>query len=262
MTVFRIEKNKNYTIMSNYHLRDRNLSFKSKGLLSYMLSLPEDWDYSLKGLISISKENRDAIRSALDELKDNYYLKIERCRVPNGTFEYNYIIFEEPFKKRQKTQNLPDTGFPYTEEPDVENQLLINTKEINTNKQKDIIDIIDKKETKHNYLTMELFNLGYIKQDDDSSFLYDELFKEYFEKKISHKKIYSIIHYVVPRVIENNFKDESGNDIKNKYLYLKVSIDKNINFRKKEDETSELEELYPEDENSDFYKDFLKDFER
>ena len=57
MSVFRVEKNKNYTTMSNYHLRDRNLTLKTKGLLSIMLSLPEDWDYSIKGLVSICKES-------------------------------------------------------------------------------------------------------------------------------------------------------------------------------------------------------------
>lgn len=72
MSVFKIEKNKEYTIMSNYHLRDRNLSYKAKGLLSFMLSLPEDWDYSLKGLCAISKESRDGIRSILNELLEEH----------------------------------------------------------------------------------------------------------------------------------------------------------------------------------------------
>ena len=70
MSVFKIEKTKDYTVMSNYHLRDRNLSYKAKGLLSFMLSLPEDWDYSLNGLVAISKESRDGIRSILKELQE------------------------------------------------------------------------------------------------------------------------------------------------------------------------------------------------
>ncbi len=70
MSIFKIEKTKDYTIMSNYHLRDRNLSYKAKGLLSFLLSLPKDWNYPLKGLCAISKENRDAIRSTLKELQD------------------------------------------------------------------------------------------------------------------------------------------------------------------------------------------------
>lgn len=83
ISVFKIEKNKNYTVMSNYHLRDRDLSYKSKGLLSFMLSLPEDWDYSLTGLCSISKESRDGIRSILKELQEHYYVEIEKVRGNN-----------------------------------------------------------------------------------------------------------------------------------------------------------------------------------
>ena len=70
ISVFKIEKTKGYTIMSNYHLQDRNLTYKAKGLLSFMLSLPDDWDYSLKGLCAISKESRDGIRSILKNYKN------------------------------------------------------------------------------------------------------------------------------------------------------------------------------------------------
>ena len=69
MTNFKIEKNKNYTLMSNYHLRDKKLSYKAKGLLSVMLSLPSDWDYSINGLVSISKEGIKAIGNILQELQ-------------------------------------------------------------------------------------------------------------------------------------------------------------------------------------------------
>ena len=96
MSVFKIEKNKNYTVMSNYHLRDKNLSYKAKGLLSFMLSLPEDWDYSINGLVSISKESRDGIRSILKELQEHHYVEIEKVRGYNGYFEYNYLIYEVP----------------------------------------------------------------------------------------------------------------------------------------------------------------------
>lgn len=72
--IFRIEKNKNYTTMSNLHLKDKNLSLKAKGLLSMMLSLPNDWDYSIQGLASICKENETAINTTLKELKEMGYL--------------------------------------------------------------------------------------------------------------------------------------------------------------------------------------------
>lgn len=78
MSVFKIEKNKNYTVMSNYHLRDRNLSYKAKGLLSFMLSLPEDWDYSINGLVAVSKEGVKAIKNILQELQRCGYLIINK----------------------------------------------------------------------------------------------------------------------------------------------------------------------------------------
>ena len=98
MAIFKIEKNKNYTVMSNYHLRDKNLSYKAKGLLSFMLSLPEDWDYSLAGLCAISKESKDGIRTILKELQEYHYLVIEKSRNDKGLFEYNYLIYEVPHK--------------------------------------------------------------------------------------------------------------------------------------------------------------------
>ena len=77
MSTFRINKTKNFTVISNIHLKEKKMSLKAKGLLTLMLSLPEDWDYSIKGLISICVENRLAIRNALDELKEFGYLRIQ-----------------------------------------------------------------------------------------------------------------------------------------------------------------------------------------
>ena len=84
MPTFKIHKNKNYTIMSNYHLQDKNLTLKAKGLLSYMLSLPEDWDYSLMGLSAICKEGIRAIRNIIQELEK---------------YKYNYEIYEKPYSE-------------------------------------------------------------------------------------------------------------------------------------------------------------------
>ena len=121
MSVFKIEKNKNYTIMSNYHLRDRNLTYKAKGLLSFMLSLPEDWDYSLNGLVAVSKESKDGIRSILKELQEHHYLEIKKVRGNKGYFEYNYLIYEIPhFINKENVKNNPDTENPYLDVPDME----------------------------------------------------------------------------------------------------------------------------------------------
>lgn len=80
MTVFRVEKNANYTVMSNEHLRNRDLSLKAKGLLSQMLSLPEEWDYSVEGLSRINREGVDAIRTGVRELEEHGYLERRRLR--------------------------------------------------------------------------------------------------------------------------------------------------------------------------------------
>lgn len=133
MAVFRINKSKNYTVMSNYHLKDKKLSLKAKGLLSMMLSLPDEWDYSINGLMKISKEGKTAIKSTLQELKTNKYLTITKSKDNQGKFEYIYDIFEKP-----------DTGFLYLDKPSmdnlaVENQPQLNTKKLNTkNKKKNI----------------------------------------------------------------------------------------------------------------------------
>ena len=84
MAVFRIEKTRDYTVMSNYHLRDRSLSLKAKGLLSLMLSLPEDWDYTMKGLARICKDGIDSISGGIRELETHGYLVRARVRNENG----------------------------------------------------------------------------------------------------------------------------------------------------------------------------------
>ena len=103
MAVFRIEKDNNYTVMSNYHLRDKNLTLKAKGMLSFMLSLPDDWDYSLNGLCSVSKEGIKAIRNILKELEENYYLERKRVQSSKGCFDYDYYIYEQPHSPNGNT---------------------------------------------------------------------------------------------------------------------------------------------------------------
>jgi len=122
MAKFTIEKNKNYTIMSNYHLQDRNLSYKAKGLLSFMLSLPEDWDYSINGLVAISKEGVKAIKNILQELQHCGYLVIEKKQNEIGQFEYEYLIYEYPEYQKGDV----DLG-------EVEKDTQINTNILNTN---------------------------------------------------------------------------------------------------------------------------------
>ncbi|MBQ6282024.1 MAG: hypothetical protein IJK66_00610 [Bacilli bacterium] len=221
MSVFKIEKNKDYTIMSNYHLRDKNLSYKAKGLLSFMLSLPEDWDYSLNGLVSLSKEGIKAVRNILQELKDLGYLVIEKKQNEIGQFEYNYLIYEIPHSPKGDMDKA-----------DMGKDIQINTNIQNT---KDKEDIIDKQSScffipeKHNALTLSLINNKYIQEYDLKRFQYDDLFNDYLNNGITYKELAIIVNYVCSKAIKNNFKDEYGNKIINKYSYLKSAIDNNLN---------------------------------
>jgi len=104
MSVFRIEKIKDFTTMSNHHLKNKNLSLKAKGLLSLMLSLPEDWDYTIRGLASICKDGVDSISSALKELESEGYVIRERVRHEDGSFgKTEYIIHEQPVHTETKS---------------------------------------------------------------------------------------------------------------------------------------------------------------
>ena len=106
MAVFRVERNKGYTVMSNHHLRNKELSLKAKGLLSQMLSLPEDWDYTLKGLSLINREKIDAIREAIRELERAGYIVRSRERDEKGRLRgADYVIFEQPLYLHWKIQH-------------------------------------------------------------------------------------------------------------------------------------------------------------
>ena len=116
MAVFRIERTRDYTVMSNHHLRNANLSLKAKGLLSMILSLPEEWNYTTRGLASICKEGVDAIGSALKELETAGYIVRRQLRGTNGRItDTEYIIYEQP----QPDMSQPDTASPDTENPDM-----------------------------------------------------------------------------------------------------------------------------------------------
>ena len=123
MPVFRVVKDENYTTMSNFHLRDKTLSLKAKGLQSMLLSLPDEWKYSVQGLASICREGSGCVNSVLRELEQHRYLVRRRCRKPDGTLGgAEYWIYEKP---QPYTEN-PDTDKPDVENPDVENPDVVN----------------------------------------------------------------------------------------------------------------------------------------
>lgn len=209
MAVMRVHKNANYTIMSNHHFKEKGMSLKAKGLLSLMLSLPDNWDYSINGLVTLSKDGRDSVMTALQELEKFGYLKRTQLINEKGHFAgYDYDIFECP-------QNLePNTENPKTEKPKKENHEQLNTNSINDLPNQDI-DKIDKRQ-QPNFLTKMLVDNDYIQEDeifmDQYNYLMDELENEY-----GFEVIRSCIWYLV--------KQSKFREIKNKFSYCKASLE-------------------------------------
>ena len=139
MAVFRVERNTGYTVMSNHHLRNKELSLKAKGLLSQMLSLPEDWDYTLAGLSYINRESIDAIRTAVWELEKAGYITRRQGRDEKGKMTaIEYTIYEQPQPPELDCPVLenPTADNPTTENPTSENPMQLNKDISRTNLQK------------------------------------------------------------------------------------------------------------------------------
>ena len=127
MAVFHVERNTGYTVMSNHHLRNKELTLKAKGLLSQMLSLPEDWDYTLAGLSYINREKIDAIREAVRELERTGYIQRSRERDKKGRLRgADYIIYEQPPNLDLPTLENPTLENPTQEKPTLENPMQLN----------------------------------------------------------------------------------------------------------------------------------------
>lgn len=153
MSVIRVNKNANYTVLSNYHFKEKKMSLKSKGLLSLMLSLPDNWNYSISGLVALSKDGKDSVMSALAELEEFGYLTRVRTTNEKGQFSgVEYNIYEEPQKDKpsavqQNSGNQPEEKPPEDSPPQLStkesNINKSNTYESNTNNNKDIYKRFD-----------------------------------------------------------------------------------------------------------------------
>ena len=193
MPVIRINKTKNYSVMSNIHLKDLNLSLKAKGLLSLMLALPDDWDYSVKGLTKICKEEETAIENALGELKKYNYLVVTK-KLPNetlsGRIEYEYNIFECPQEveiqgvEKQRVENLPPENHPQI------NTKIQNTNNINNKKTlESLVETVPKKKvvkTTQNKNDKIISSL--IRYADDFSEDIKQLIKNWLQELYDRKK--------------------------------------------------------------------------
>ena len=188
MPVIRVNKTKDYTVMANYHFRDKNLSLKAKGLLSMMLSLPNGWGYSVEGLAKLSSDGRASVMAALKELEKFHYLKRSQARDNSGKLgEAIYDIFEQPWSEK------PTTVKPTTEKPTAENRTLLNTNKLNTNK----LNTNNKKVSKAQSKPVENFDY-IIQKSTESTELRESLvefvkFRKLIKKPMTNKALELII---------------------------------------------------------------------
>lgn len=135
MTVVRVKKTRDFTVMSNTHLRDRSLSFKAKGVLSFMLSLPEDWNYSVEGLALFAADGRDAVNTAIRELSAAGYVERSQSHDERGRMAgYEYVVHETPIRPGAEGPRAgnPSTGNPPTDSPSTGGPSTGNPRQQNT----------------------------------------------------------------------------------------------------------------------------------
>lgn len=207
MPVFRVEKNNNYTTMCNYHLKDKDLSLKAKGLLSIMLSLPDSWKYSIKGLCSICKENETSIKSTLKELELNFYLIRNKKKNHLGRFEWEYIIYE-----------IPQSNLPYIEKPPMDSLSVENIPHIlsiNTSNTK-LINIKDIKDIKTFADANINFFFDYYKLIIDNNISIEKIEPKYINFLSNYIECYELSKDKIKLIIDyysNEFKAENNKTI-------------------------------------------------
>lgn len=221
---FEVHKRNNYTVIENAILRDKNVSLKAIGLLCKIYSLPPDWDFSFNGLVSICRESKAAVKSALNELKQFGYVEILKQKDSKGLFVYKYEVYDTP-QQHILEKNNPGPDFPAMDNPAMENQPQLNTNKLNTKE----YDKYDKSTFVNNSQFLnELIKSGYITIDDNDLKSYYDLFNN-IKTEYSSQDIYTSIHYITSKIKLNRFKDEDGNEISNKFGYFNNALRSNLN---------------------------------
>ena len=203
MAVIRVNKTVDYTVMSNTHFKEKEMSLKAKGLLSLMLSLPDDWDYSIMGLVQLSKDGKDSIMNTLAELEELGYLIRTQAIDEKGRFAgYDYDIYENPQTVKPQSEN-PYAEKPNTEKPTQLNTNISNTKELNTKEKR-------KKETSYDEILSGV-------KDDDLRELYIEYIK--MRKMIKAPMTDRALTMLISKV-----NDLEPNSIENQKKLLEIAI--------------------------------------
>lgn len=245
MPIMRKQKVNRYTTIDNYLIDDKRLDPEGKGYLIYMLRKPDNWKFNYKSIQNDLNVGERNVRTNINKLKDLKYLKIDKIKSEKGLYEYIYTIYEIPFDIDLKNGFYPDVRYE-----GVDSECLqTDTDIINTNINKDKEDKPLKEYTssffnpsEHNRLTLELIDIGYVDKEDLQLYQYDDFFEELL-KDNSYRELIRVFNYVTSKVMERDFIDEEGYEIKNKFGYLKSSMISNINrFKNMPDE------LYSDDD--------------
>ena len=232
------KKTSKYTTISNSFLRDKNLSLKAKGFLTVIMALPDDWDFSIKGICSVLKEGKTSVYSAVQELKENRYCKTTPSRDEKGLIiGLDYVFYEEPYKEEPNKEE-PQQDNPHTENRDMDNMPQLNTKDDKeSNRTKDLPkeERIDKSIPKKKAKFDVYADLSYVNAE------YADIWKEWLEYKDAIKSQYNaqrgaIIQYnsllkyadnnvvlanaIVKRSIERSWQGLFELNDKEKALYL------------------------------------------
>ena len=188
MAKFKVEKTKNYTTMSNRHFQDKRLSYKAKGLLSLMLSLPEEWDYSVQGLMKLSRDGKESVMSGINELEDCGYLIRTQEKDESGRFTgYDYAVYEHPFSEN------PSAEKPLEENPPTVNPPQLNNNRLNTNELKT--------EASNNCLIKETHKRKNGGKPENRNM--EEVFEEFIEDRFSSVVDSSALHEAVNEFVEH-----------------------------------------------------------
>lgn len=233
MAVVRINKTRDYTVMSNHHFKEKEMSLKAKGLLSLMLSLPDEWDYSVMGLVSLSKDGKDSVMNALNELEEFGYLVRTKITDEKGRFcGYDYDIFEEPNTENPYAEN------PNAEEPNAEEPPQLNTNQSTTNQSSTKESNTNKKERKEEPLGYD----GIVSQFDFTEEVKATIFEFVKMRKLMKKPM---TNFAFKKILNKLLKIST--EPKKQIMVLEKSILNNWQdiYELKEEKTEPKEEPKP-----------------
>jgi len=261
MAVFRVVKSKNYSILNNFYMRNKNLSLRAIGLLTLVLSLPNDFKYSIGNLVRLTSETERTIKKLLKELKNNGYLVVSKKKDDKGYYYYEYIWFESnSLNPEFNYHNMEKIDIPNQKRnirvnPEVKNYTMEtseNSNEYNENNKNPEYNIeelresplylkntnnykidIDKNKLNLCFLTEYLVEWDFIKLNNIDIFGYDEyLINLLSQHKEEYKLVIKVVSYVVKRIKSNKYLDEDGNPIVNLLAYFIGSCNTNITMLK------------------------------